>query len=228
MGPSNPVIRDLIQGFGCDRTMRRPLQEYPQVMLRLEDFRGRLDLLQIFGRSGPLHIEIGSGKATFLVSQAKAQPEADFLGIEWARKYFRHAIDRVGRWGLTNVRLVRADAAPFLRDFVPDGSVDCFHIYFPDPWPKKRHQKRRLVQRSNLDILIRCLKPGGTIRIATDHAEYFEQIKEATSAYSGILEEIEFPRPAGAREDELTGTNYERKYLKDGRPVHVLAVRKIA
>lgn len=227
MGPSNPVIRDLIQSFACDRTMRRPLQEYPEVMLRSEDFRGRVDFTQIFGRSGPVHIEIGSGKATFLVSQAKAQPEANFLGIEWARKYFRHEIDRVGRWGLTNVRLVRADAAPFLRDFVPDESVDCFHIYFPDPWPKKRHHKRRLLQRSNLDILIRCLKPGGTIRIATDHAEYFEQIKEVTSAYGGILEEIEFPRPAGAREGELTGTNYERKYLKDGRPVYTLAVRKI-
>jgi tRNA (guanine-N7-)-methyltransferase len=208
--------------------MKRPLQEYPEVMLRQESFRGRLDFVQIFGRSGPVHIEIGSGKATFLVSQAKAQPEVNFLGIEWARKYFRHAIDRVGRWGLTNVRLVRADAATFLRDFVPDESVDCFHIYFPDPWPKKRHHKRRLLQRSNLDILFRCLKPGGTIRIATDHEEYFEQIKEVMSTCSGILEEIEFPRPAGAREGELTGTNYERKYLKDGRHVHTLAVRKNA
>ena len=207
--------------------MKRPLKEYREVMLKQEDFRGRLDFTQIFGRSGPVHIEIGSGKATFLVSQAKAQPEANFLGIEWARKYFRHAIDRVGRWGLTNVRLVRADAATFLRDLVPDESVDCFHIYFPDPWPKKRHHRRRLLQRSNMDILIRCLKPCGTIRIATDHEEYFEQIKAVASAYSGILEEIEFPRPAGAREGELTGTNYERKYLKDGRPVYTLAVRKI-
>src|SRR5512142_1302332 len=108
--------------------MRHELHEYPDVMLRAEELTGPIDLLQVFGRSAPLHIEVGSGKATFLVSQAQAQPEVNFLGIEWARKYWRHAIDRIGRWGLTNVRLVRADAPVFLRDFVPQGSVDCFHI----------------------------------------------------------------------------------------------------
>jgi tRNA (guanine-N7-)-methyltransferase len=208
--------------------MRRELKEYPDLVLRPEDFRGPLDFTQIFGRAGPVHVEVGSGKGAFLIHQAQAQPEANFLGIEWARKYFRFAVDRLGRWGLTNVRLVRADAPVFLRDFVPEGSVDCFHIYFPDPWPKKRHHRRRFLQAPNVETLIRCLKPGGEIRLATDHADYHEQMRQVTSAYADRLEEIEFPRPAGAREGELTGTNYERKYVKEDRPIYTLALRKRA
>jgi tRNA (guanine-N7-)-methyltransferase len=206
--------------------MKRELKEYADVVLPAESLRGPVDFTEIFGRSSPVHIEIGSGKATFLVAQAKAHPEVDFLGIEWARKFYRHAVDRIGRWGLRNVRILRADAAAFLRDFVPAESADCFHIYFPDPWPKKRHHKRRFLQASNLEVLLRCLKPGGEIRLATDHADYFEQIRQVTSAYGEKLEEIEFERPAGAREGELTGTNYERKYVKQSRPIYTAAFRK--
>ncbi len=208
--------------------MKRELKEYTDVILSAENLRGPIDFTQIFGRSAPVHIEIGSGKATFLVAQAKAHPEADFLGIEWARKFYRHAVDRIGRWGLRNVRILRADAAVFLRDFLPVESVDCFHIYFPDPWPKKRHHKRRFLQEANLEILLRCLKSGGEIRLATDHADYFEQVRQVTSAYSEKLDEIEFERPAAAREGELTGTNYERKYVKQSRPIYTAAFRKRA
>lgn len=208
---------------------RHDFTEYPEVMLKPEELSRPMDLLQIFGRCGSLHIEIGSGKGTFLVSQAKAQPEVDFIGIEWARRYWRHAVDRIGRWRLTNVRIVRDDAPVFLQNFVPQGSVDCFHIYFPDPWPKKSHQKRRFVQASNIELMLRLLKPAGEIRIATDHLDYYEQIRGVLIAFEDRLAEIEFPRPAGAREGERVGTNYERKYMKDdGRPVYTLALRKIA
>jgi tRNA (guanine-N7-)-methyltransferase len=206
--------------------MRRELNDYPEVALSVEDGGDRLDFARVFGRAGPVHIEIGSGKGTFLVAQAQAQPEVNFLGIEWARKFYRHAVDRIGRWGLPNVRIVRTDAATFLRDFVPPESVDCFHVYFPDPWPKKRHHKRRFLQSANLEVLIRCLTPGGEIRTATDHADYFEQIRQVTAACADRLEEIEFPRPAGARAGELTGTNYERKYVKQSRPIYTAAFRK--
>jgi len=206
--------------------MRRILKEYDRNVLRPEDLRGPLDLPGIFGRTAPLHLEIGSGKGTFLVHQASAQPEVDFLGIEWARRYYRLALDRFGRWGLENVRIIRTDAVTFLSEHVPDGAVDCLHIYFPDPWPKKRHHRRRLLQQANMDLLIRCLKPGGQIRIATDHAGYFEQITAVMSACRNRLEAIEFIRPAGAQEGEQTGTNYERKYIRDQRTTRTLALRK--
>ncbi|MHC4517347.1 MAG: tRNA (guanosine(46)-N7)-methyltransferase TrmB [Planctomycetota bacterium] len=206
--------------------MGRILKEYDAVALRPEDFNGLIDFASVFGRAGHVHVEIGSGKGTFLVHQARAHPEANFLGIEWARKYYRYAVDRIGRRALTNVRIIRADAVTFLIESVPDGSVDCFHVYFPDPWPKKRHHKRRFIQPSNMSLLIRCLKGGGEIRLATDHAEYFEQMQAVASSCGSELEEITFTRPAGAEDGELTGTNYERKYIRDQRKTHTLALRK--
>jgi tRNA (guanine-N7-)-methyltransferase len=207
--------------------MARILQDYPGISLNAEGLDGKIDFFRIFGRPGPIHIEIGAGKGTFLLRQARAQPGDNFLGIERARKYYRYAVDRIGRWGLTNVRIIRTDAVEFLTDYVPDGSVDCFHIYFPDPWPKRRHHKRRFLCPANLEHLIRCLKKTGQLRITTDHADYFEQIKQVLASRSDVFEEIDFIKPAGAESGEWTGTNFERKYIKDQRPIYTTAVRKI-
>jgi tRNA (guanine-N7-)-methyltransferase len=206
--------------------MRKRLQDYPNVSLRAEDLNGKIDFGLIFGRCGAVHVEIGCGKAAFLLNQARVQPDENFLGIEWANKYYRYAVDRIGRWGLTNVRIVRTDAAVLLQNHISDDSVDFFHIYFPDPWPKKRHHKRRFFNTGNIENLIRCLKRGGTIQTATDHAGYFEQMLQVVSGQSSRLEEIEFFPAAGAEKEEWVGTNFERKYLKENRPVHILAVRK--
>lgn len=211
--------------------MARILKEYPSVALKPKDLDGKIDFVRIFGRAGPVHIEIGTGKGTFLLNQAGTQPGDNFLGIEWARKYYRYAVDRIGRWGLTNVRIIRTDAATFLADFVPDNSVECFHIYFPDPWPKKRHHKRRFICPANLEHLLRCLKTGGQLKIATDHAEYFEQIKQVLTVGAAPcacprLKQIDFLPTAGAEASEWVGTNFERKYLKDQRPIYTLAVKK--
>jgi len=207
--------------------MARILQDYPGITLKAEDLDGKIDFVRIFGRPGPVHIEIGSGKGTFLLGQATSQPNDNFLGIEWARKYYRYAVDRIGRCGLTNVRIIRTDAAGFITNSVPDESVDCFHIYFPDPWPKKRHHKRRFICPANLEQLILCLKTSGQIRIATDHADYFEQIKLVLAARSETLKQIDFIKPTGAEDEEWTGTNFERKYIKEQRPIYTIAARKI-
>ncbi len=206
--------------------MARILKEYPSVALKPENLDGKIDFVRVFGRVGPVHIEIGTGKGTFLLNQARAQPGNNFLGIEWARKYYRYSVDRIGRWGLTNVRIIRTDAATFLADFIPDNSVECFHIYFPDPWPKKRHHKRRFICPANLEHLLRCLKTGGQLKIATDHTDYFEVIKMVLAARNEKLQEIDFLPTAGAEASEWVGTNFERKYLKDQRPIYTLAVKK--
>jgi tRNA (guanine-N7-)-methyltransferase len=206
--------------------MTKILKDYPSVTLKPEDLDGKINFAQIFGRKKPVHVEIGSGKAAFLLNQAKAQTDVNFLGIEWARKYYRYAVDRIGRWGLKNVRIIRTDAVQFLINFIPDNSVDCFHIYFPDPWPKKRHHKRRFIAPANLEHLLRCLVPAGTIRIATDHAGYFEQIQKVLDAFSDRLEKIKFFPTAGANLGEWVGSNFERKYLKEDRPIYTSAVRK--
>lgn len=207
--------------------MARTLKEYPSVVLKSEDLKVRLDFVQIFGRSGPVHVEIGSGKGTFLINQGRVQPKVNFLGVEWARKYYRFCVDRVGRWKLENVRIIRTEAARFLAEFMPTDSVECFHIYFPDPWPKKRHNKRRFFNAENLEQLLRCLKAGGTIRAATDHLDYFEQIRGVIGGQKDRVEEIEFFPTAGAEASEWVGTNFERKYLKEQREIYTIAARKI-
>ena len=186
----------------------------------------KIDFDEIFRHPGPVHIEIGSGKGTFLLNEARAHRRTNFLGIEWARKYYRHAVDRIGRWQLENVRIIRTDAATFIKESIPTASVECFHIYFPDPWPKKRHHKRRLFSDSNLDQLLRCLSPAGVIKLATDHAEYFTQIKTVLAWREGALYKIDFLPVAGAKQGESVGTNFERKYIKEKRPIYTIAIRK--
>jgi tRNA (guanine-N7-)-methyltransferase len=206
--------------------MAKVFKNYPGIALNPADLDGSTDFVHIFGRNQPVHIEIGSGKGTFLLNEAQAFPDVNFLGIEWASKYYRHAVDRIGRWGLSNVRLIRTDATAFLRDSMPNESVDCFHVYFPDPWPKKRHHKRRFMCNSNIEQILRILKTSGLLRIATDHAGYFEQIEAVLNAYAARLEATEFLPAAGAKTGEWVGTNFERKYLKEKRPVFCVSTIK--
>ena len=206
--------------------MARILKIYPNIALNSENVDGQIDFVSIFGRNGAVHVEIGTGKGTFLLAEARARPEVNFLGIEWANKYYRYAVDRLGRWQISNVRLIRTDAAGFISEKMPDESVDCFHIYFPDPWPKKRHHKRRFIQTANFEQLLRCLKPAGVINIATDHDDYFGQIKNTIEKFKPRLKTVDFIIPAAAENGELVGTNYERKYIKENRSIHFIAVKK--
>lgn len=206
----------------------RHASEYPHLVLEAEGLEGPVDFEALFGRPGPVHLEIGSGKGTFLISQAREFPQINFLGIEWANKYYKYAVDRFGRWGIENVRMIRTDAADFITNYIGDGSIEMFHIYFPDPWPKKRHHKRRFFDSVNVRQLHRCLSEGGLINAATDHEGYFEQMTEVAGEVvgAGLFERAEFVRPAGAHEGETVGTNFERKYLKAGKSVYTLALKK--
>ena len=206
---------------------KKVLKEYDGVCLKESNLNGVVDFEDIFGRSGEVHIEIGCGKGTFLVSQARGREDVDFLGIEWANKYYRYAVDRIGRWGIGNVRIIRTDAADFICGHVGDETVGFYHVYFPDPWPKKRHHKRRFVCERNMVQLLRTLKSGGIINIATDHEEYFEQMEEVVAQVGDRAEVVDFVRSLGAEDGEVVGTNYERKYIKDKRAIHTIAVKKI-
>jgi len=105
---------------------KKQLKEYPNIALRPEDIAGKIDFFNIFGRKNEVHIEIGSGKGTFLVNQAAALPDVNFLGIEWANKYYKYAVDRMGRRSRGNARLIRTEAASFLAEHIDDNSVKCF------------------------------------------------------------------------------------------------------
>ncbi|MDH4203197.1 MAG: tRNA (guanosine(46)-N7)-methyltransferase TrmB [Phycisphaerae bacterium] len=208
---------------------KRAIKEYPNISLRPDNIKGTLNFDDLFGRSAPVEMEIGSGKGTFLLEEAKTFPEKNFFCIEWANKYYKYAVDRIGRWRVLNVRLMRTDAATFIAQHIADESIQTFHLYFPDPWPKKKHNKRRFFCDENLVQLLRILKPNGIINIATDHADYFEQMTEVAgrAIEQGLVRKIDFIRPAGARDGEIVGTNYERKYMKEGRKTYTLALQKL-
>ena len=207
---------------------RRVISDYPEISLDPETLEGHIDFEDIFGRKAPVHIEVGSGKGTFLVSETRAYPENNYLGIEWANKFYKLAVDRLGRWGVQNVRIMRTDAAIFFEENIPDNSVSWFHIYFPDPWPKARHNKRRLVCTKNVQQIIRCLETDGVLNLATDHKDYFDQMEEVLNAEfeKGTLTQIPFTRASGAKEGETVGTNFERKYIVEGRPIYTIAAQK--
>jgi tRNA (guanine-N7-)-methyltransferase len=183
-----------------------------------------LDWAMLFGNDHPIEMEIGMGKGTFLTEAARAHPEANFFGIEWARWYWRYASDRLRRHNCLNARTVRAEAGFFIREFVRDASLAVLHIYFPDPWPKKRHHKRRLIQPPFLKEVERILVPGGRLQVVTDHQDYFEQIEAVVKGSNLTI--VEYNRPGQAAEGEFVGTNFERKYKREGRPFYALAAVK--
>src|SRR3954451_16206904 len=119
-----------------------------------------VDWAALFGNDRPVEMEIGMGKGTFITEAAKLRPEHNFFGIEWARWFWRYASDRLRRNNCLNARTVRAEASFFLHEFVPPASISVLHIYFPDPWPKARHHKRRLIQPSFMPLAARVLTPG--------------------------------------------------------------------
>lgn len=183
-----------------------------------------LNWAELFGNNHPIEIEIGMGKGTFITETAKARPQTNFLGIEWARWFWRYSSDRLRRNQCNNARTVRAEANYFLSEFVPVESVSVVHIYFPDPWPKKRHHKRRLIQEKFMPIVQRVLRPGGRLQVVTDHAEYFEQIEPVIRASQ--LRVVDYNRPGSAADGEFVGTNFERKYRREGRPFYAIAAVK--
>ena len=178
-------------------------------------------------RELPYELEIGSGKGTFLVQQAQQMPDTNYLGIEYAGQFARYAADRLRRHNLNNVRMLAYDAAVFVEWFCPDASFRQVHIYFPDPWPKARHHKRRLIQAPLLRQLHRVLTPNGFVRIVTDHDDYYAWIEDHVAQVTDLFERQPFERPIGAGEGEVAGTNFERKYRREGRPFNALSLCKL-
>ncbi|MBZ0252123.1 MAG: tRNA (guanosine(46)-N7)-methyltransferase TrmB [Candidatus Methylomirabilis sp.] len=192
-------------------------------LLPLSAFETPLDWTRVFGRAGPVEVDIGSGKGRFLIESGRAHPERNFLGIERSLKWIRHAEERVVKSRLRNVRLVCADAAGLVAQVIPDASVSAYHLYHPDPWPKKRHHKRRIVKPEFVADLARTLAPGGALRVQSDVRELFEEMDAAFGA-SPAFERMPFEMPN--REDFDGFTSFERKYLAEGRDIHRAQFRR--
>lgn len=143
---------------------------------------GALDTASWFGRSAPLILEIGCGTGTSTVAMAAQEPDLDVIAVEVYRRGLAQLLNGIDREGLTNVRLVRGDGVDVLEHMLPSASLTGVRVFFPDPWPKVRHHKRRLLQAGTVALIADRLRPGGILHAATDHAGYAEQIAEVGDA----------------------------------------------
>jgi tRNA (guanine-N7-)-methyltransferase len=186
-----------------------------------------LDWNAIFGNTHPVEIEVGSGKGLFLVNAAVSCPGVNFLGVEIERKYALFAATRIAKRGLQNVKLANADARSFLRERVPAASVQAIHVYFPDPWWKKRHHKRRVFTEEFTRQCERLLSLGGKLHVATDVEEYFGIITGLLGAIEG-LRLLPAPESREPAHDLDYLTNFERKARKEGKPIYRTQYERIA
>ncbi len=198
----------------------------PDVEIFTRQFDDGLSFGDIFNNSNPIEVEIGSGRGRFIIKSARENPQVNYVGIERANKFFHFMKERVEQARVGNVRLLRAEADYFIWGYVPPGSVQAFHIYFPDPWPKTKHRRRRIVNPDFFDLLRSRLVPGGCIHLATDFARYFEIMLKTGRGCAG-LEELYCRTidPAGA-DPESAATHYERRFFMHGLPIYRAAYRK--
>jgi tRNA (guanine-N7-)-methyltransferase len=177
---------------------------------------------EVFGSAVPLEVELGAGKGRFLLEWAAAHPEVGLIGVERARTYLQIAALRAARRGISNVRLVHTTAEDLLFRCLSEGTVAAVHVYYPDPWPKKRHHKRRFFRPANVARLADVLAAGGLLRVKTDHDDYAAAIVEALVGEPRLV-----PLPAGEAFEGIPATHFEIRYARESRPVRCLAYRRV-
>lgn len=184
-----------------------------------------LDWRAVFDRVAPVELEIGPGKGLFLARSGALYPDRDFIGVEVSPKYARLAAERVTKQGLKNVRVAAGDARRFLAEFVPVASLSVVHVYFPDPWWKQRHRKRRVVCAEFIEDAARALASGGALSLATDVDEYFQVMIRLVSGHPDFAA-VPPPEPSDPAHELDYLTNFERKYRKEGRRIHRACFRR--
>jgi tRNA (guanine-N7-)-methyltransferase len=172
----------------------------------------------LFGNANPVEIEVGMGKGLFLLTSATGRPDTNFFGIEIVRKYQLYATTRFALRKLPNVKTVCADAGWVFRQFVPGGSVQAVHVYFPDPWWKSRHKKRRVFTPGFAASAARIIREGGRLLIATDVEEYFGVMMGIVRAMPAFRE-VQAEKSTAPLEEAGYQTNFERKARQKGTPV---------
>lgn len=198
---------------------------------------GRLDPRRWFPQPArPFEIEIGVGKGTFLVNHVPQHRGTNFLGIEWAHEFYLYSADRLRRRaqaeGLDNIRMLHANAVDFLKWRCPSGIVRVIHLYFSDPWPKKKHHKNRVVQDAFLAEAWRVLEPRGELRVVTDHDELWAWDLDHFRRFTAQDDQPvrfdmeDFVPESWVTDGELVGTNYERKFRRGDRPAHACVLRR--
>lgn len=203
------------------RALRKldPELDQSAYLFELEAVQKPFDAVQFFGRAVPLQFEVGSGKGLFLQTAAESRPDHNFLGLEIAKKYAKYCAARLARRKLTNAKMICGDAGRFFREWVPDAVATAVHVYFPDPWWKKRHKKRRVLNELFLRDIERILVPDGELHFWSDVEEYFQTTLELIAASTSLRG----PMPVAQREaahDLDFRTHFERRFRLGSQPVY--------
>lgn len=176
------------------------------------------DAAALFGRDAPLEVEVGSGKGLFLEGAAASHPDINFLGSEIAHKYARYAAARLARRELHNAMLLTGDAMRLFDELFPDASLAAVHVYFPDPWWKKRHHKRRVMNEKFVRHVERTLVPGGRLHFWSDVSEYFEQSLALIRTMTQLAGPFDVPEKPPEHDLDFR-THFERRMRQHGAPV---------
>lgn len=187
----------------------------------LAELGAPLPLDRLVPGDGDWEVEIGFGKGKYLLRRCQEDPGLRFLGIELAAEYWRIFVEKARKRGLSNWVAIRGEALYLISAVLPRGFAAAVHVYFPDPWPKSRHHKRRLFDPETLDLVVGLVRPGGRLLFATDFLEYGELVREILDGYPG-LRVVRRDRVW----DEGPRTNYEAKYIAEGRPILRLEITR--
>ncbi|MCL2305791.1 MAG: tRNA (guanosine(46)-N7)-methyltransferase TrmB [Planctomycetaceae bacterium] len=187
----------------------RPLEEVPKP----------LAFAELFGRVAPLELEIGSGKGLFLRTAARSNPSHDFLGVEIGKKYAIFSVAGIAKANLTNAVMICGDAAQLLDEWITPNSLHAVHVYFPDPWWKRAHKKRRILREEVVQLIERNLRPGGTLHFRTDVQEYFETTLALLASATKLSGPHEIPENE-PQHDMDYHTHFERRTRLHGETVY--------
>jgi len=192
--------------------------------LVLDTYLAPLDLLAIFGRTAPLHVDLGCGDGSFLCELARRNPEGNFLGIDKLAGRVAKACRKSAQ--LENVRVLKVETSYAVRYLLRENAVEAFYLFFPDPWPKRRHHRRRIVTLDFLKSIQAALSRRGMLHIATDELEYFLHIQQVVAELDRLnqssLEIVQHDNPG------LPETRFERRFIDAGAAIYRLSLRKIS
>ncbi len=223
--PRNRPVRSFVRREGRFTEAQRRAVEMLLPKYGAPQGGGAIDFARLFGRDAPVHLEIGFGNGDALAAMASMHPENDYLGIEVHRPGVGVLLRRLESEGIANVRVISADAHAVLEQRIPDASLSAAYLFFPDPWHKKRHHKRRLVQPEFIALLHRKLKLGGTLHLATDWEDYAQQMLALLSVAEGF-ENVAGPGQYLPRPEARPLTRFERRGQRLGHGVRDLVFRR--
>ena len=204
----------------------RPAVPLETVWRYVEAVPDRWNLTELFGNDRPVEFDMGCGKGLFIRNAAARNPQVNYVGIDWSAKFSKKGARSIAKLGLDNARILCGDATRVVPAFA-DESFRALHYYFPDPWWKSRHRKRRTFRPEFVTDLLRTLRPGGPLHVVTDVEDYFGVMLETMRLYPHMVRQPE-PQVADPTGDLDYLTHFERKYRKEGRPIHRVDYLKTA